>query len=161
MLRTRWYLNTVALALYATAPAAAQEARGASHGSTVFASVEQFIDDGESGLRLGTVWIASASFAVGGTGRWWGNYKVLEPEARWYPLGVRREPFVAVSGIAQQHGDVSGYGLSLWAGAQVEVPVFELPIGVGAAIGWRSLYRSSIGDSHWFRLRTGVTMNLW
>jgi hypothetical protein len=159
MLRTRCYLNALALGLLTTTPAVAQEAGAATRGPAVFASVDRLMDDGESGFRVGAIWLASASFAVGGTGRWWGNYRVIEPELRWYPLGVRREPFVAVSGITQKHGDVSGRGFSLWTGAQVDVG--ESPIGLSAAIGWRSLYRSSIGDSHWLRLRTGVTLSPW
>lgn len=100
--------------------------------------------------------VCARNLSVVMAGRWWGGYKVVEPEVQWFPNGQTGTPFLAVSGIRQEHGEVERSGFSLWMG--VQIPLFLDMKAIGG-LGWRSLYGGA-SDKHWFRLRSGVMLHL-
>ena len=107
-----------------------------------------FMEDGDSQRRLAIWWYGSPAFAVGATGRWWGDYDIVEPEMHWYPAGrTDSAVFLTASGIWKQggrYGFSAGVGYERFAAARWSI---------GGTFAWESHFGGLGSGPHWFRLQ--------
>lgn len=107
--------------------------------NAVSVGLHSFLDDGESGERVGIWWAVTRRVNLGVTWRSWDRYDVVEPEIR---LQGRRKtrvsPFVSISGIRQLHGDMRSTGVGFGMGVE-GYP--QEGLSLSAAVGWRTVRR--------------------
>lgn len=131
--------------------------------NAVSIGLHSFLEDGESGGRVGIWWAVSNRVNLGVTWRDWDNYEVFEPEVRLYGNRQRSvTPFLSVSGIRQLHGEMRSTGLGVGLGIE-GYP--RKGLGLSAALGGRTIWREwesggndggDLGRTSWFRLNAGA-----
>jgi hypothetical protein len=129
-------------------------------------SLGSYGTDSETTRRIGLGWVRSPHNVLAVTGQFWDRYRHLSVESRWYSQERRQVwPFLLLSGTWQGHGDVEGVGPGVAVGADYYL---TQPIGLTAALGWRSLFRwwrvpgysQDPADLHWFTIRMEVAVYL-
>jgi len=130
--------------------------------NAVSVGLHSFLDDGESGKRIGIWWAASRRVNLGVTWRAWDRYDVLEPEIRLHGRRQRRvSPFFSISGIRQLRGEVQSTGVGVGMGVEAYP---RKGLSLSAAVGGRTIWRKWTSEGNedekkresWFRLHAGV-----